>query len=190
MLTDLRDFYPVSQDLFNAISEQCILKEFAKGEVLVTAGCECSYLYLILQGFTLCYFNKDGKECIVRFFKEGEFSTPVHCFRGGKKSFFEVKAHEDLVVLCFSRKTFSYFWQTSDEFKHLMTTVLEKTAAEYEDLYYWIHSKSALERVNHCLSKCEFQSLIKRVPQYRIASYLQMTPEYYAKMQRSLKKKM
>lgn len=67
-------------------------------------------------------------------------------------------------------------------------TVVEKRAIECEENDYWIRSLSPVDRIRRSLETREVQSLIKRVPQYLIASYLQMTAEHYAKLQRILNK--
>lgn len=95
-------------------------------------------------------------------------------------------ANEDTTVLCISRENYDSLLQQSMEFLFFVNTIIERAAIKYEKVYYQMRSKSALERVRNCWDTHEFQSLIKKVPQYRIASYLQMTPENFAKMQRNL----
>lgn len=186
MLTCLQKIYPVTPDLFERISACCIQKEFARGDLLVTAGSSCPNLYLVLNGFCFSYFEKDGREQVMHFFGEGECCTPFSCFRGRKKSLLNVMANEDTTVLCISRENYDSLLQQSMEFLFFVNTIIEKAAIKYEEVYYQRRSKSALERVRNCRDTHEFQSLIKKVPQYRIASYLQMTPENFAKMQRNL----
>lgn len=184
----LKRYLEVSDKLCEALSEYCDLKEFSKKELLVSADAECNCLYLILDGFCICYFEKEGKECVARFCKEGDFCTPFHSFLGHKKSLLNVKAYEKTTVLCISRKSFEYLWHKFDDFASFIYTVVEKRAIECEENDYWIRSLSPVDRIRHSLETREVQSLLKRVPQYLIASYLQMTAEHYAKLQRMLNK--
>lgn len=184
----LKRYYPVSDKLCEALSECCERKEFSKKELLVTADTECNTLYLILEGFCVCYFEKEGRECVARFCQEGDFCTPFHSFLGHKKSFLNVKAYEKTTVLCINRQSFDYLWQEFEDFAGLVYAALELRAIEYEEKDYWMRSLSPTERLRHSLDTREVQMLLKRVPQYLIASYLQMTAEHYAKLQRLLNK--
>lgn len=184
----LKQYAPVSDELCEALSDSCEQKEFSKKELLVSADTECNYLYFILEGFCISYFEKDGKVCVVRFCKEGDFCTPFHSFLGDKRSFLNVVAYEKTIVLCISRKSFDCLWQKFDDFSGLIYAVLEKQAIEYEEKDYWMRSLSSVERIRHSLETREVQSLLQRIPQYMVASYLQMTAEHYAKLQRLLNK--
>ena len=52
-----------------------------------------------------------------------------------------------------------------------------------------MRSLSPVERIRYYIENHEIQMLLKRVPQYLIASYLQMTAEHYAKLQSQLNKR-
>ncbi len=184
----LKQYAPVSDKLCEALSDCCEQKDFSKKDLLISADTECNFLYFILEGFCICYFERDGKVCITRFCKEGDCCTPFHCFWGNKKSLLCVEAYEKTTVLCVSRKSFNYLWSTFGDFTCLIYAVLEKQAMEYEEKDFWMRNLSPVERIRHSLETREVQSLLKRVPQYMVASYLQMTAEHYAKLQRLLNK--
>lgn len=184
----LKHYLAVSDKLCEALSDYCDLKVFSKKELLVSADTECNSLHLILDGFCICYFEKEGKEYVTRFCKEGDFCTPFHSFLGHKKSLLNVKAYEKTTVLCISRKSFEYLWHKFDDFASFIYTGMEKRAIECEENDYWLRSLSPVDRIRHSLETREVQSLLKRVPQYLIASYLQMTAEHYAKLQSMLNK--
>ncbi|MCL3849773.1 Crp/Fnr family transcriptional regulator [Parabacteroides leei] len=184
----LKQYYPVSDDFCEVLSTLCEQKVFSKKELLVSSGSGCNNLYFISEGFCVCYFEKDGREFVVRFFKEGDVCTPLHSFLGHKKSFFCVRANERTTALCISRKNFDYLWQHFDDFICLIYAVLEKHAVEFEEQFYWMRNLSSVERIRHCIETHEIQILLQRVPQYLVASYLQMTAEHYAKLQSRLNK--
>lgn len=184
----LKQYAPVSDELCEALSDSCEQKEFSKRDLLVSADTECNYLYFILEGLCISYFEKYGRVCVARFCKEGDFCTPFHSFLGEKKSFLSVVAYERTTVLCISRKAFDCLWQKFDGFSTLIYAALEKQTIEYEERDFWMRSLSSVERLRHSLEIREVQSLLQRVPQYMIASYLQMTAEHYAKLQKQLNK--
>ncbi len=185
----LKQYYPVSDELCEALLTCCEQKEFSKKELLISAGSACNNLYFISEGFCICYFEKDGREHVVRFFKEGDFCTSFYGFLGHKKSFLCVRASEKTMVLCVSRRNFEYLWKSFDDFACLIYAILEKHAIEYEEKYFRMRSLSPVERIRYYIENHEIQMLLKRVPQYLIASYLQMTAEHYAKLQSQLNKR-
>ena len=185
----LKQYYPISDDLYEALLTCSERKVFFKNELLVSSGTTCHNLYLVLEGFCMCYFEKDGKEQVVRFCQEGDFCTSFHSFLGGRGSLFSVKANERTVVLCINRNNFNYMWQSYNDFVNLIYYIIEKQVREYEEKSYWMRSLTPLERIRHYVETREIQTWLKRVAQYLVASYLQMTAEHYAKLQRLLHKR-
>lgn len=80
-------------------------------------------------------------------------------------------------------------WQSYNDFVNLIYYIIEKQVREYEEKSYWMRSLTPLERIRHYVETREIQTWLKRVPQYLVASYLQMTAEHYAKLQRLLHKR-
>ncbi|EKN09327.1 hypothetical protein HMPREF1076_04356 [Parabacteroides goldsteinii CL02T12C30] len=184
----LKQYYLISDELYESLLTSCEQKVFSKNELLVSAGMTCNNLYLILEGFCVSYFEKDGKEQVVCFFQEGDFCTSFHSFWGNKISFYSVRANEKTTVVCISRSCFNALWQRYGDFVRLIYAIMEKQLCGFEEKSYRIRNLTPLERIRYYLETHEIQFWLKRVPQYLIASYLQMTAEHYAKLQKQLNK--
>lgn len=178
----LREYYPVSDKLCDELFDKCPFVHFKKGELFVSEDRECHNIYFIMRGFCSCFYVKDGKEYILHFFKEGDFGMLFHTFLSRQKAFLNLKATEDTLVLCVSRDNFDYFWHEYHDFVLLFYKVFENYAIEREERYYLMRSNCAEDRVKHYSETHEIQHLMKHVPQYCIASYLNMTPETFAKI--------
>lgn len=189
MCSYLKKYYLASEELSQTLFECCTLQHFEKGDLLVSEGTECNYLYLIIRGFCSCCYVKDGKEYVLRFIGEGNFALLFHGFLGKKKAVLNIKAMEDTTVLSLSRKDFEVLSKQNTDFVLLFYHVLKDFLIGYEDWDFRLRSNSAEERVVYSQNIHEIQPLLQRVPQYRIASYLGMTPETFAKILGRLNKK-
>lgn len=178
----LREYYPVSDELCDDLFEKCLLVSFKKGELFVSEDRVCHNVYIIMRGFCSCFYVKDGKEYILYFFKEGDFGMLFHTFLSRQKAFLNLKATEDTLAICVSRDNFDYFWHKYHDFVLLFYKVLESYVIGLEEKHYLMRSNCAEDCVKHYSETHEIQYLMRHVPQYCIASYLNMTPETFAKI--------
>lgn len=172
----------LSEKLIEEIWECGQLRDYLKGEIIVGEGCQSKTLFFVMEGFCSCFFSKEGRENIMRFIGEGEFCLLHHSFLGNEKSLFNIRATERTTLLCISRESYNHLWNDFPDFKHIIHKVLEQQIIEDELRYYRLRSCNAEERIKKALEMREIQKLIKRVPQYYIASYLDMAPETFAKI--------
>lgn len=182
MCAYLKKYYQISEELNNALFECCLLQYFKKGDLLISEEKESNNLYLIIDGFCSCFYTKDGKEFVLRYMKNGDFGMVFHSFLGKRKALLNIKAMKDTTVLSLSREHFDYLWNNYEDFVFLFYKVLEMYVVENEELYYRIRSNNAEGRVKHYKETREIQFLMQHVPQYSIASFLNMTPETFAKI--------
>lgn len=188
MFVAMNMFHLLPEDLRGIVYENSLLLQFPKGEFLLTESRECNMLFFIVNGFCSCFYNKDGKECILRFAGENCFCTSWHSFLGKHKSLINIKATEDMIVIGFKRENFERLCDVSPEFVMIFCKVLEQFAIESEEKTFHMRSNRAEDRVRHCIDTREIHYLMKYVPRYKIASYLDMTQETFSKILTSLNK--
>lgn len=189
MCAYLKNYYSVSDELSDALFERCTLQHFTKGNLLVSEDMECNNLYFIVRGFCSCCYVKDRKEYVLRFMKEGDFCLLFHGFLGKRRALLNIKAMRDTTVLCLNRENFEYLSKTYTDFVMLFYHVMVDFVVESEERYFHIRSNNAEGRVVHYKETHDIQYLLQRVPQYSVASYLNMTPETFAKIWGQLNKK-
>lgn len=190
MFTYLGKYHLISEELSEAIYEVSTVVEFKKGELLLAENRDCNSLYFIVRGFCSCYYGKEGKDCIMGFAREGDFCVSYHSFLGRRKSLFSIKATEDTTAVSISRENFENLWLKYSEFISLFCIILESIVIENEEKMYIMRSNKAEGRVKHYMGTRDIQFLLKHVPQYSIASFLDMTPETFAKIFGRLNKEM
>lgn len=153
----------------------------------MTENKDCNMLYFIVEGFCSSYYNKDGKECIVSFSEENRFCTSWYSFLSGQKSFINIKATKETRAIGITRDSFNNLLNNSSDFIYIVGKIFENHVVENETRTYIMRSNTAEGRVRHYMSTHEIYHLMKYVPQYCIASYLDMTPEVFSKILKEIK---
>ena len=182
MCTYLKSYYSVSDELSDALFERCTLQYFKKNDLLISEEQECNNLYFIIQGFCSCCYLKDGKEHVLHFMREGDFCLLFHGFLGRRKALLNIKAMKDTTALCLNRDNFEYLSKNYADFVLLFYNVIAQFVVESEERDYRMRSNNAKGRVKYYNDTHDIQYLLQHVPQYSVASYLNMTPETFAKI--------
>lgn len=189
MFTVVNSYHPVSEKLRELVYDNTVFVKFAKGELLLSENRECNMLFFIAEGFCSCFYNKDGKECIIRFAGDGDFCTSWHSFLGKQRSLINIKAAEDTLAICLTRENFDKLWEVSTEFVAIICKVLEVYAIESEEKTFRMRSNQAEGRIRHYMDTREIHYWMKHVPRYNIASFLNMTQETFSKIFTQLNKR-
>ena len=182
LFTTMDEYSLISPDFRKDIYEHSSVYDFSKGDMLLTDSKDCNMLYYIAEGFCSCFYNKDGREFVMRFFGENSFCTSWHSFFSKQKSFVAIKAMEKTVAIGIKREQFDWLCHVNPEFMLLVERILEKYVIEIEEHYFRMRSLLARGRITHYMDNHEIHYLMKHVPRYYIASYLNMTHETFSKI--------
>lgn len=150
---------------------------------LLKAGSRCAYNYFVLKGCLNMYFdNEKGMPQTVQFAIENWWLSDYLAFAGQRNTGFYIQAVEATKVLRIS--------YTDQERLLMEFPYLEKY---FRNIFQTAYGAS-LMRVKHlyALSKEEiyfhfteqYPEFAQRVPQYLIASFLGLTPEYVSEIRR------
>jgi len=192
MIEKLRSFFersfPITDEQFEFIKTMFIPKKVKKGEFLLREGEMTRYSIFVASGCLRTYTIDDsGKEHILQFSPEnwwtGDMSftsnVPSKCF---------IEALEDSDVLLTEmssiQKLNKYIPQSAAQYE----TALQKSMEAKNQRIISSLSATAEQRYNDFLKK--YPSLVQRVPQHMIASYLGISPETLSRIrkQQSLKR--
>ena len=93
------------------------------------------------------------------------------------------------MAVCFKREQFDKLWEESTDFVAIICRVLEMYAIESEEKNIQKCVVIRLRgRVRYYMDTREIHYLMKHVPRYNIASYLNMTQETFSKIFTQLNK--
>ncbi|WP_036385556.1 Crp/Fnr family transcriptional regulator [Muricauda sp. MAR_2010_75] len=177
----INKFIPVSHEDFQAIITFFEFQNVFKKQLLLEAGNSCTHNYFVLNGCLHMYFtNEKGVERTVQFAIDNWWMTDGLAYLNQTRTDFTIQAVEDTKLLSI---TFEKQEQLLKEFPQM---------ERYFRIMYQIGYGASLRKMKHMFdfSKEEiyfhftehFPEFAQRVPQYLIASFLGLTPEYVSEI--------
>ncbi|MDE1205808.1 Crp/Fnr family transcriptional regulator [Tenacibaculum larymnensis] len=158
-------------------------QSYKKKETLLPTSNRCDKLFFVAKGCLQLYFIDDlGHKKTTQFALESWWLTDFLAFQNQKRSNFTIEAVENSIILSIS---FSKYNELLSKFP-----LLEKYFRSiYETAY-----GAALMRLKYINSyskeemffrfREDFPEFVQRVPQYSLASFLGLTPEYLSEIKR------
>jgi len=191
MFEKLRQFFerslPITDEQFELIKTLFVPRKVRKGEFLLREGEITRYSIFVASGCLRTYIIDDnGKEHILQFSPEnwwtGDMSftsdIPSQCF---------IEALEDSEVLLTEISSIQKLMQYIPGMSAFYQVALQKAAAAKNQRIALSLSATAEERYNDFLKK--YPSLILRIPQHMIASYLEISPEILSRIRKQQSRK-
>ncbi|MDN3724253.1 Crp/Fnr family transcriptional regulator [Aequorivita sp. SDUM287046] len=177
----LNKFTDISESEFDEIISFFEIKIFGKKEILMEAGSICNRHFFVLTGCLQMYYtNEKGAEQTLQFALENWWLTDNLAFLQNRKTEFCIQAVENSEVLCIDFQKQELLLKNFPQLERYFRHVFEKAcgAAQMRVKYIFDFSKEEM----YLAFRRQFPEFIQRVPQYLIASYLGLTPEYLSEI--------
>lgn len=154
-----------------------------KKTLLLQEGQVCRDNYFVEKGCLRMYFNDDkGTEQTTQFAIENWWITDYSSYLNGSPSQFFIQAVENSAVLALSSSSREELLASIPGLDKYFRRILEKSIGAYQWRIRYIFSQSKEERFRHFSDL--YPDFIQRVPQYMLASYLGLTPEYLSEIRK------
>lgn len=177
--------------VLSSSEERTVLDSFKelrlkKKEVLLFAGDVSSHMQFIAAGCLRAYYvDEAAKEHVVQFGIEGWWVNDLYSYLTQTPAKQFVQALEPSVVLQIHRDTLHELYDKVPAMERFYRLKFEKAYVSLQDRTLNAMSKSAEERYLEFRSK--YRNIEQRVPQYMVASYLGITPEFLSALRKKLK---
>lgn len=166
------------------IFDECSLKTYKKKEFLLEQNNICRYKYFIIKGLVRQFRVEDnGNENISVFGIENWWITNLDSFINETKSINSIQALEETTVLQITNESLENLYDNIPKLERVFRKVSENmliALQRKEDIYMRKNSK---ERYYNLVK--QIPNFHQRVPQYMIASYLDITPEYLSEIRKN-----
>ncbi len=177
----IRRYVSVSETEINKFQSYLKPKRIQKKEFLLKAGQFCKSRYFITKGCVrLFYIDNKGNEQIIHFGIDNWWITDYESLINNKPSILYIQAIETTDLLELPQVSFDELCQNVPQTERLFRKIMEKTYIAIQKRIEYIYSLKGEEQFQ--LFIAANPEFTQRVPQYMIASYLGMSPEFVSKI--------
>jgi len=179
----LSKFIDLSEKEVEVFRKYIETHQFKKKEYILNAGKVCKYLYFVEEGCLRMYFvNNKGVEQITQFALEGWWLSDYQSFTNQKPSDYYIQAIEDATIISIDYQNLEILLNELPKAEKYFRKMLQKTVAGAQIRSKLLYEMSKEEFFVHFSTS--FPEFMQRVPQYMIASYLGLTPEYLSELRK------
>ena len=160
-------------------------KEFVlqRNEFLKEKGTIDTNLYLVVTGSLRIFVVDEFEEHTIRFGYKDNLIASLDSFLNEQPSDFYIQALKKTTIKSISKKKYLSFINSSQEYKEIWLSILEKFVLQQMERERDILTSSPLERYRRVLKRSP--KLFQEIPSKYIACYLRMTPETLSRIKKS-----
>lgn len=152
-------------------------------EYLLEAGQICHSLYFVEKGCVKMFFvDEKLKEQITQFAMENWWIADHFSFLDNKPSTYFIQTIEKSEILQISNLSFEAMLQELPQLERYFRIIMQKAVAANQLRSKLVYEMSKEEFYQHFATS--FPEFVQRVPQYMIASYLGLTPQYVSELRK------
>ncbi|MDF9795972.1 CRP-like cAMP-binding protein [Catalinimonas alkaloidigena] len=179
----INKFMAFDKDDFTEALSYFQYKEVDKKEMLMEAASVCRQCFFVLKGCLHMYFiNDKGVEKNIQFAIENWWMSDYLAYQHQQKTGFYIQAAEASELLCLDydkqNQLLTAFPQLESYFRQVYQIAYGASIMRVK--YQFDYSK---EEIFFSFSE-QFPEFVQRVPQYMIATYLGLTPEYVSELRK------
>ena len=178
---------PLTDEEFLSCTSLMVPKRVRKGSYLAQEGEVAKYLSFVTKGCLRAYgIDKKGEEHIVQFALEGWWISDLYSFLTGKPGEYFIDALEDSDVLLIDANAYEKLCTTVSKFERYFRILLQNNYIATHKRVLASIGLSAEERYLQMLE--DYPTIVRRVAQRHIASYLGITPEALSRIRHRMVK--
>lgn len=180
----ISNYIPIGQEALDFTIQFYRKKELKKNEMLIQPGNFVKNWYFVEKGCVVFYTLKDGNEKILEFFTEDDFFTDLYSYLREKPSNVYFRATEATQLYYITKDDVHKCYDFSPMIERFGRLSMQDTIIQTYQRVAHLNYLSNEERYLRLIQKRS--SLLQRVPQYMIASYLGLTPVGLSKIRKRL----
>jgi CRP-like cAMP-binding protein len=183
IIQQIRKFITINDIEAEAINKYLERHQYKKKEFILQEQQVCKHLYFVEKGCLRMYFiNKKGVEQITRFALDGWWISDYQSFLNNSPSDYYIQTIEESTIVSISNPDLDRLLIELPHLEKYFRIVMQKAVANAQHRSKLLYEMSKEEFYFHFSSS--FPEFMVRVPQYMIASYLGLTPEYLSELRK------
>ena len=169
------------------VIENTKIREFKKGHILLKEGSVSKECYAIIRGCVREFYLKDGVEKTTAFFTEGQPVNSFSSYTNQVPSKHFLECSEDCLLTVGSQSLIDEMCHRIPRLRAFIQIEVEKEAGILQERMASFMISSPEERFSDLMKNNP--SLMNRVPQHQIASYLGVTAESLSRIKKRVHQK-
>jgi len=162
-----------------------IPKKLRKKQYLLQEGDICKYTAFVEKGALRSYtIGDNGNEHIIQFALEGWWISDNYSFLTGEPSSYTIDALEDAELLLITATSMEAMLEKIPKMERYFRILLQKNMIALQLRLACTLSQTAEEKYTSFSNL--YPSILQRVPQHMIASYLGITPETLSRIRKQM----
>ncbi|GAB5563087.1 MAG: Crp/Fnr family transcriptional regulator [Winogradskyella sp.] len=176
--------YPLNKDGLKELFSLFKMKQFNKGELILSAEQEEKELRFLKRGIVREYYANSEKETNINFYTEPLFITDLVSFNNDVSTKKYQECLTKVELLSVGKKEFRTLLEKYQCGKSFIDLSFQKLLKHKELLEYNRVTKTADELYKELL--IYKPNWLEKIPQYHIASYLNITPETLSRIRKRI----
>lgn len=169
------------------LKKMLTFKTFQKGDFLLKNGQPCQNIIFVNKGIIRYFYLVDGEERIGNFFFDNDFASDYKSFLTQSPALLNIDALTEVEVVLINYQDLQTIYEKSKTFERLGRKITEGIYIALIQRTESLLFESAEERYINLLKK--MPELHNIVPQYMIASYLNIKPETLSRIRKKMQEK-
>ncbi len=179
----LKRYISLNEDEFQVLSDSIKLVSIKKKEYLLQEGQICKANYFAEKGLLRMYFiNDKGVEQITQFALENWWIADYMSFTTQTPAHFYIQAVENSEVIMMEQHKQEELFKKLPQLEKYFRIIIQRAYAASQMRFKYFYDYSKEENYRQFVSL--FPEFVQRIPQYMLASYLGLTPEYLSELRK------
>jgi CRP-like cAMP-binding protein len=180
LLSFLTMVMQVTDEDFSLLKKRLVVRHYPKKHILLKEGETEQQLFFIHAGLVHHYFYKEKEQVTTDLVMEGTISGSVASFLSGRPSHYYVETMEPVTIASITKQSLQELYRSDKKWQRLGRLLITHFLLQQEKHILNNMRYSIREKIVHFAE--EYPALLKRVPQRRLASYLDMKPETFTRL--------
>ncbi|MFZ4413282.1 MAG: Crp/Fnr family transcriptional regulator [Bacteroidales bacterium] len=183
IIQHLKTFIDLSENEVEIVGKYIETIQLKKKEFVLQESKVCRNLYFVEKGCLRMFFiNKKGSEQITQFALDGWWISDYQSFMNNTVSDYYIQSIEASTIVSIDSKNLDSLLIELPELEKYFRKMMQKAIAGAQLRSKLMYEMSKEEFYFHFSTS--FPEFMMRVPQYMIASYLGLTPEYLSELRK------
>ncbi|OUS01004.1 cAMP-binding protein [Flavobacteriales bacterium 33_180_T64] len=176
--------YPLNKDGLRELLSLFKLKVIKKGNLILETNQEEKQLRFLNTGVIREYYATSEKESNINFYTKPQFITDISSFINDSKTKKNQESLTEIELLCVEKKAFRELLKKHECGKSFIDLSFQKLLKHKELLEYNRITKTADELYKELF--IYKPNWLEKIPQYHIASYLNISPETLSRIRKRI----